>query len=44
MSLTIAVPRGALLDDTLALPEQVETAVGLPLLAVVNHQPSDGAP
>jgi hypothetical protein len=25
------------MDDTLALPEQVETAVGLPLLAVVNH-------
>ncbi|HET6333595.1 MAG TPA: hypothetical protein VFG30_10300 [Polyangiales bacterium] len=25
------------MDDTLALPEQVETALGLPLLAVVNH-------
>jgi uncharacterized protein involved in exopolysaccharide biosynthesis len=25
------------MDDTLALPEQVETATGLPLLAVVNH-------
>jgi uncharacterized protein involved in exopolysaccharide biosynthesis len=32
------------MDDTLALPEQVETAVGLPLLAVINQQPYDGAP
>lgn len=30
------------MDDTLALPEQVETAIGLPLLAVVNHHSSDG--
>jgi uncharacterized protein involved in exopolysaccharide biosynthesis len=30
------------MDDTLALPEQVETAIGLPLLAVVNHHRPDG--
>ena len=30
------------MDDTLALPEQVETAIGLPLLAVVNHHSLDG--
>ncbi|HKU41656.1 MAG TPA: hypothetical protein VJR89_26040 [Polyangiales bacterium] len=30
------------MDDTLALPEQVETAIGLPLLAVVNHQRPEG--
>jgi uncharacterized protein involved in exopolysaccharide biosynthesis len=29
------------LDDTLALPEQVETVIGLPLLAVVNSQAQD---
>jgi uncharacterized protein involved in exopolysaccharide biosynthesis len=29
-------------DDTLALPEQVETALGLPLLAVVNDHRPDG--
>jgi uncharacterized protein involved in exopolysaccharide biosynthesis len=32
------------MDDTLALPEQVEIAVGLPLLAVVNQQSPEGAP
>jgi uncharacterized protein involved in exopolysaccharide biosynthesis len=32
------------MDDTLALPEQVESAVGLPLLAVVNQQSPEGAP
>ncbi len=31
------------MDDTLALPEQVEAAVGLPLLAVVNHQRPEGS-
>jgi hypothetical protein len=30
------------MDDTLALPEQVEAAIGLPLLAVVNHQRLEG--
>jgi uncharacterized protein involved in exopolysaccharide biosynthesis len=30
------------MDDTLALPEQVEAAIGLPLLAVVNHQRPEG--
>ncbi len=31
------------MDDTLALPEQVETAIGLPLLAVVNDHRPDGS-
>jgi succinoglycan biosynthesis transport protein ExoP len=31
------------LDDTLALPEQVETVIGLPLLAVVNSQRQDNS-
>jgi uncharacterized protein involved in exopolysaccharide biosynthesis len=30
------------MDDTLALPEQVEAAIGLPLLAVVNQQTPEG--
>jgi capsular polysaccharide biosynthesis protein len=30
-------------DDTIALPEQVEASLGLPLLAVVRHRP-EGSP
>jgi succinoglycan biosynthesis transport protein ExoP len=32
------------LDDTIALPEQVEATLGLPLLAVVNSHRPEGAP
>lgn len=31
------------MDDTVALPEHIEAAVGLPLLAVVNHQRPGGS-